>query len=39
MRQYDIFQLWYVSESNRKIYCDLNGNELEIYASIYASID
>ena len=23
----------------RKIYCDLNGNELEKYASIYANID
>ena len=26
-------------ESNRKIYFDLNGNELEKYASIYVKID
>ena len=27
------------NESNHKIYYDLNGNELEKYASIYANID
>ena len=26
-------------KSNREIYCDLNGNELEKYARIYANID
>ena len=36
---YDIFQVWDTHESNRKIYCDLNGDELEKYASIYANID
>ena len=35
----NIFQLWYTPESNRKIYFDLNGNELEKYTSIYANID
>ena len=25
------------SEINRNIYCDLNGNEMEKYASIYAN--
>ena len=34
IRQYDIFQLWYSPESNRKIYCDLNGKELEKYARL-----
>ena len=34
-----MFQLWYKPDSNRKIYCDLNGNELEEYASIYANIN
>ena len=29
----------YTYESNCKIYYDLNGNELENYASIYANID
>ena len=29
----------YTPESKRKIYCDLNGNELEKYESIYATID
>ena len=33
-----IFQLWYTPESNRKIYCDLNGNELEKYANVYPNI-
>ena len=36
---YDIFQLWYTPGSNPKIYCNLNENELEKYASIYANID
>ena len=26
------------NDSKGKIYCDLNGNELEKYASIYANI-
>ena len=39
IRQYDIFHLWYKPESNGKIYCYLNGNELEKYASIYVNID
>ena len=39
IRQYDIFHLWYTPESNGKIYCYLNGNELEKYASIYVNID
>ena len=34
-----MFQLWYTPEYHPKIYCDLNGNELEKYASIYANID
>ena len=34
-----MFQLLYTPESNRKIYCDLSGNELEKYASSYANID
>ena len=34
----NIFQLRYTPESNRKIYFDLNGNELEKYARIYANI-
>ena len=29
----------YDTESNRKIYCDLNGNELEKYATICTNID
>ena len=29
----------HLSQSNRKIYCDLNGNELEKYANICANID
>ena len=37
--QYDIFHLWYTPESNGKIHCYLNGNELEKYASIYVNID
>ena len=37
--EYDIFQLWYTPESNPKIYCNLNENELEKYPSIYANID
>ena len=37
--EYDIFQLWYASESNPKTYCNLNENELKKYASIYANID
>ena len=37
--EYDIFQLWYTPESNPKIYCKLNENELEKYPSIYANID
>ena len=28
-----------IPDSNRNIYCDLNGNELEKYANIYANID
>ena len=39
IRQYDIFHLWYTPESNGKIHCYLNGNELEKYASIYVNID
>ena len=31
--------LWFTPASNRKIYCDLNGNELEKYAWIYANIE
>ena len=38
-RWYDIFRLRYTPESNRKIYCDLNGNELEKYANICAYTD
>ena len=37
--EYDIFQLWYTPESNPKIYCNLNENQLEKYPSIYANID
>ena len=29
----------YTPESNRRIYCDLNGIEVEKYAGIYANID
>ena len=36
---YDTFQLWYTPESNPKIYCNLNENELEKCASIYANVD
>ena len=36
---YDTFQLWYTPESSPKIYCNLNENELEKYASIYANVD
>ena len=35
----NIMQVWYTPEGNRKIYCDLDGNQLEKYASIYANLD
>ena len=34
-----MFQLWYTPESNGRIYCNLNGNELEKYESIYANTE
>ena len=34
-----IYSNCYTPESNRKIYCDFNGNELEKYPSIFAKVD
>ena len=34
-----MFHLWCTPKSNRKIYCDIYGNELEKNANIYANID
>ena len=31
--------LRHTPESNREVYCDLNGNELGEYASVYPNID
>ena len=33
-----MFQFWYTLESHRKSYSDLNGDEIEKYASIYANM-
>ena len=34
-----IYSNCYTPESNRKIYCDFNRNELEKYPSIFAKVD